>query len=85
VNPEKVDMKKHAYYILERVLEYGDAKAVTRVREFYGDRLIKEMLLSTYSRGLSNRTIEKWQKLLKLSLEERERIASHRKHRLWPY
>ena len=85
VVPEKVDMKKHPFYVLERVLEYGDAEAVKKAREFYGDRLIKKMLLSTYSRGLSNRAIEIWQKRLKLNPKECERIAAHRKHRLWPY
>ncbi len=85
VVPEKVDMKKSPFYVLERVLEYGDAEAVNKAREFYGDRMIKKMLLSTYSRGLSNRTIKRWQKILKLSPEKCERIASHRKHRLWPY
>jgi hypothetical protein len=85
VEPEKVDMNKHAFYVLERVLNHGDDRAVKKAREFYGDRMIKKMLLSTYSRGLSNRTIKLWQKLLKLSPEECERIASHRKHRLWPY
>ena len=42
VVPEKVDMKKHPFY----VLEYGDAEAVKKAREFYGARLIKKTLLS---------------------------------------
>jgi hypothetical protein len=42
VEPKKVDMNKHAFYILERVLDYGDDQAVKKVREFYGDRTIKK-------------------------------------------
>lgn len=86
VNPERVDMKRHAFYILGRVLDYGDAEAVKSVREIYGDRLIRELLLSTYSRGLRNRTIRRWQKTLKLKPEECAKISLIRsKNPTWNY
>lgn len=86
VVPDRIDMKKHAFYILGRVLEYGNAEAVKNVREIYGDRLIRKLLLSTYSRGLSNRTIKRWQSTLKLKPEECAKISLLRsKNPTWNY
>jgi hypothetical protein len=86
VNPDNVDMKEHAFYILGRVLDYGDESAIKTAREIYGDRLIKKLLLSTYSRGLSNRTIKRWQNILKLKPEECAKISSIRsKNPTWNY
>lgn len=86
VKPEKINLKKHAFDMLARVLEYGDPQAVQRVREMYGDQLIKKLLLSTYSRSRSNRTMKQWQTLLKLKPEEGEQISSLRsKNPTWNY
>ncbi len=86
VKPEKVNLKKHAFYVLGRVLEYGDSQAVQRAREMYGDQTIKELLLSTYLRSLSNRTMEQWQTILKLKPEECEQISLLRsKNPTWNY
>lgn len=86
VEPEKVDLDKHAFYIMGRVLEYGNPEAVKMVREIYGDRLIKKFLLSTSSRVLSNRTMHHWQILLKLKPEECKKISLLRsKNPTWNY
>jgi len=86
VEPEKVDLDEHAYYIMGRVLEYGDKEAVKLVREIYGDRQIKKFLLSTSSRVLSNRTMRHWQNLLKLGPEQCEKISLLRsKNPTWNY
>ncbi|MCL4709170.1 hypothetical protein KJ068_28755 [bacterium] len=86
VDPQKVDTQKHAFYVLGRVLEFGDREAVRSARKIYGDRQIKELLLSTYSRGLSNQTIRRWQKVLKLKPEECKKIFSVRsKNPTWNY
>jgi hypothetical protein len=86
VKPEKINLKKHAFYVLGRVLEYGHSQAVQCVRELYGDQMIKRLLLSTYSRSLSNRTMQQWQTILKLKPEECKRISSLRsKNPTWNY
>jgi hypothetical protein len=84
--PEKVDLEKHAWYIMGRVLEWGNLDAVRKLRRYYGDARLKEFLLSTNSRVLGNKTMRFWQVVLKLSPKECERISSIRgKNRLWPY
>ena len=86
VKPENIDMQEHAFYILGRVLEYGDTEAVKNARKVYGDRLIRKFLLSTNSRVLSNRTMERWQGLLKLEPQECTKISSIRsKNPTWNY
>ncbi|MGH7596449.1 MAG: DUF6922 domain-containing protein [bacterium] len=86
VNPEKVDTQEHAFYILGRILEYGDKEAVKNVRKIYGDRLIRKFLLSTNSRVLSNRTMKHWQTILKLRPEECTKISLIRsKNPTWNY
>lgn len=86
VKPENIDPKEHAFYILGRVLEYGDPQAVKNAREIYGDRLIRKFLLSTNSRVLSNRIMEHWQGILNLEPEECMKISSIRsKNPTWNY
>jgi len=86
VKPEKVDLEKRDDYIMGRVLEYGNLEAVRKLRRYYGDERLKEFLLSTSSRVLSNKTMRFWQVVLKLRRDECERISLIRgKHRLWPY
>jgi hypothetical protein len=86
VNPQEVDLDKNGYYVMGRVLEYGNLAAVRMLRRHYGDKRLREFLLSTSSRVLSNKTMRFWQVVLGLSPEECEQISSIRgKHRLWPY
>lgn len=86
VKPKNVDLEKHAWYIMGRVLECGNLDAVRKVRRYYGDVRLKNFLLSTNSRVLNNKTMRFWQVVLKLSPKECEQISSIRgKHRLWPY
>jgi hypothetical protein len=41
VVPEKVDLEKHAWYIMGRVLEWGSLEAVRKLRRYYGDARLK--------------------------------------------
>jgi hypothetical protein len=84
VNPDNVDMKEHAFYILGRVLDYGDEEAIKTCGNLW--RPFDQKCYSTYSRGLSNRTIKRWQNILKLKPEECTKISSIRsKNPTWNY
>jgi len=74
VNPEKIDVNKHAFYILGRVLEYGDTDAAKHVRKFYGDRMIRDFWVSTSSRVLSNCTMKRWQAILNDQARQLEKV-----------
>ena len=44
VDPKKIDKKKHARYIIERVLEFGHGDEVGWVFKHYPKRVIKKTL-----------------------------------------
>ena len=61
-NPGFIDTRKHAVYIIERVLEFGNDKEVRWVWNFYGPGLIKKVIKN--SRSLSPKTKSLWRLLL---------------------
>ena len=53
-----IDSKKNAQYIIERVLEYGDEKALSWLKKNMRRQFIKEVLMHT--RALSPRSANFW-------------------------
>jgi hypothetical protein len=43
-NPKKIDLKKHARYIIERILEFGREDEVSWVFRQYPKRAIKKVI-----------------------------------------
>lgn len=43
-DPKKIDKKKNAQYIIERILDLGHDNEVAWVRKFYNKSLIKEVV-----------------------------------------
>ena len=58
VDPKTIDPKKHARYIIERILDFGDDKEVRWLFHYYSRRLIKKVL------NLPRTTIHKKSKAL---------------------
>lgn len=57
VNPKKIDPKKHAQYVIERILDFGNDREVKWMRRHYPDKLItktvkKSRVLDPKSRSL---------------------------------
>lgn len=64
VDPKKIDPRKHARYIIERILEFGNDEEVRWLFHSYTRSLIKDTLKR--SRGvLHAKTKELWSLLLK--------------------
>ncbi len=63
VNPKKIDAKKNAQYIIERVLDFGNDKEIKWLWNFYDKRLLKKVVVK--SRSLRPRTKNLWTLLLK--------------------
>ena len=61
-DPRFIDAKKHAVYIIERVLEFGNDKEVRWVWNFYKLALIKKVVNN--SRAISEKTKNLWKLLL---------------------
>lgn len=61
-NPKKIDTKKHAQYIIERVADFGRDKEVRWVLDNYNKKLLKKVI--TKSRCLRPRTKALWTLIL---------------------
>lgn len=63
VNPKKIDTKKNAQYIIERVADFGNDKEVKWVFSFYSKPFLRKVI--TKSRCLRPETKELWTLLTK--------------------
>lgn len=63
VDPKTIDPKKHAKYIIERVLDFGNDKEVKAIWQNYPHILIKNVVKTT--RILRPETKNLWSLLLK--------------------
>jgi hypothetical protein len=63
INPKKIDPKKHAQYVIERILDFGTDKEVKWMWDYYDKKLIKKIVAK--SRCLRPRTKNAWMIFLK--------------------
>ncbi|MBI4121708.1 MAG: hypothetical protein HY461_00090 [Parcubacteria group bacterium] len=63
VNPKKIDTKKNAQYIIERVMDLGNDKEVRWMWGFYKKSVLKNVVAK--SRCLRPETKSLWKLLLK--------------------
>ncbi len=64
-NPDNIDLKKNAQYVIERVLDHGNDMEVRWLRNFYDLSIIKKIVIK--SRSLRPETKNLWTLLLKKS------------------
>ena len=64
VDPATIDPEKHARYIIERVLDFGNDQEVRWMWRYYDHSLIKETLLK--SRSLLPQTRTFWNLLISI-------------------
>lgn len=58
VNPGKVDPKKHAKYIIERMLDFGNDKELKWMFSYYSPGMIRKILFS--SRVIDKKSKSLW-------------------------
>ncbi len=63
-DPKKIDLKKHARYVIERVLEFGDISEAKWLFQQYTKRVIKKVIQLPRVQ-LSARSKTLWSLLLK--------------------
>ena len=61
VNPKTIDPKKHAFYIIERILEFGNDKEIAWMYGIYSSRLLRNVIKG--SRVLHPQTKALWKAL----------------------
>ena len=62
-DPKRINVKKNASYIIERVLDFGTDQEVRWLRKAYNPKLIKKIVSN--SRSLNPKTKNLWLLLLK--------------------
>ncbi len=82
----KLSLEKRRVYVLKRILEYGDAKAVAWMRNNFA---VSEMVsaLSHY-RGYSQKSANYWALLLNIPREKipcLRKSSSKEQKKIWPY
>jgi hypothetical protein len=58
VKKDSVNLDNHAHFIIRRVLDFGDAKAVNWLCKVYPDTLIKEVV--QLKKGFARKTLIFW-------------------------
>ncbi|MCX7785982.1 MAG: hypothetical protein N2201_07185 [candidate division WOR-3 bacterium] len=66
-NKSDVDINRHANFIIRRVLDYGECKAINWLRQTYSDELIKNVINN--KRGLLDKTLIFWRTYYKQRTE----------------
>lgn len=62
-DPKKIDVKKNAQYIIERIADFGNDKEARWALDFYNKALLKKVIAK--SRCLRPRTKTLWTLILK--------------------
>lgn len=83
---EKLDFKKHSFYVIERILEYGDIPQIRLMQKMYPPSEIKAVVLK--SRNLTQKSANFWADYYQLP-KERVRCLSKSflkiRKSIWPY
>ncbi len=58
VDPTVVDVRRHARFMIRRVLDYGDARDINWLRRTYSDDEIRSVVRA--QRGLARKTLVFW-------------------------
>lgn len=56
-DPKKLDIKKHAKYIIERIMDFGNQDEAYWMRRFYPKSLLAEVARTSRVLGSSSRTL----------------------------
>ncbi len=68
VDAKRLNIRKYRQFVIERILEFGDEKAIRWVRRTFGDDAIRQVVCR--SRRISKRTANFWCLLLNIPKEK---------------
>ena len=83
---DQVDLNKNRIYVLKRLLEYGNLKAIRWLRKYFKTSEIKQTISS--ARGFSRKTANFWAVLLDIPRENilcLKKRSSKAPKIFWPY
>lgn len=85
-NPRKIDIKERSSYIIERILEYGDEKAVRWLFANFAKQTIRQTLEKR--RGFSEQSANYWRLILGIPKSKilcLKKQYLKRRRLTWPY
>jgi len=86
IDPKDLDLQEYRIYVVRRILEYGDVKAVAWLLKNFKKSEIKNVLINY--RGLSRKSANYWAIVLGLPKEKvrcLNRPSPKEQKRIWPY
>jgi len=83
VDFQQLDIKKHRQFILTRILNYGDKKAIEWAKKIFSKNEIKKTILS--SRSLDRKSLNFWSLIFGLDKICLKRLSQARQSKIWPY
>ena len=86
VNFEKIDLEKRRVYVLKRILEYGDEKAVSWMWKNFTESEIKNVLYNY--RDLSLKSANFWAVIVNVKKEDVKCLSKsfrETQKQFWPY
>ena len=78
---KKLDYKKHAQFVIGRILDFGDDHEVKWMFRYFKEKQIKKTLLER--RGISHRSASYWAEILNIPKNQIQSLKRHSK--IWPY
>jgi len=83
---EKLDFQKYPYFVIERILEYGNKKDVDWLAKNFPKDTIKKTIIS--SRSLSPKSANFWALVLNLDRDKvlcLKKSSVNKQNKIWPY
>ncbi|MEW6455899.1 MAG: hypothetical protein AB1410_04195 [Acidobacteriota bacterium] len=83
---KSLDFEKFSFYVIERLLEFGDEKATEWMIDYYGTEKVKEVVKK--SRNISKKTANLWSIVLEIPFKEIEcmkKSSQKRQEKFWNY
>jgi len=83
---EKLDFQKYPYFVIERILEYGNKKDVDWLAKNFPKDTIKKTIIS--SRSLSPKSANFWALVLNLDRDKvlcLKKSSAKKQNKIWPY
>lgn len=86
VNFNTLDSKQYPYFILERILEHGDKRALTWAIQYYPKNVLKKTVIS--SRSLSPKSAHFWALIFNIDKNKvlcLKKSSPEKQNKIWPY
>ncbi len=86
VDFDKLNPQKHPYFVIERILEYGNKKDVDWLAKNFPKDTIKKTIIS--SRFLSSKSANFWALVLNLDRNKvlcLKRSSAKKQNKIWPH